>query len=429
MNVARYLLAAVLFAAVVTPAWGQSPPPPSPSPADRIATLRYSLSLSDGKLGGSGAAVLQQATRGAHFVMVGEDHGTAEIPRFCDALFASLVPFGFRTAAVETGPLAATQIAHWIASPQGEREFSAFERKYPGTTAFYSWSGEYAFLRSAYIATGGTLRVWGIDQELMGSPGYILTLILATNPGPRSTQLARELLAANDADYAVASTSGSPEDTFLMKAAPEKLTALETSLATDGNPRARSLAKSLVDTYRIYIDCCNERAAQSNRARALLMKQTLTSYLRADSPGGVPPPKIFFKFGEEHMYRGFNVIRNNDVGNMVSELADSLGVSDVHVLVLGAKGSQTAFAGIGKPWRTATYDLQDDDHARFHYLAPFVAQMDPGGTTLYDLRPLRTHFASMGIADRDYERLVYGYDFLVLIANTTPDPAIDPTVF
>ncbi len=426
MNVARGLLAAVLFTATIAPAWGLSPP--SASPLERIAALRYSLSLSGGRLAGPGAAVLGDATRGAHFVMVGEDHGTAEIPRFCDALFASLVPLGFHTAVVETGPLAAAQISRWIGSPQGEREFSAFERKYPGTTAFYSWSGEYAFLRDAYIATGGRLHVWGIDQELMGSPAYILTQILATHPGPRSTQLARALLAANDADYAVASTSGSPGDTFLMKVEPEKLTALEASLGTDGSARARSLAKSLIDTQRIYVDCCNARAAQSNRARALLMKQTLVSYLRAASPGGVPP-KLFFKFGEEHMYRGFNVIRNNDVGNMVSELADSLGVSDVHVLVLGAKGSQTAFAGIGKPWRTATYDLKDDDHARFRYLAPFIAAMDPAGMTLFDLRPLRTHFASMGIPDRDYERLVYGYDFLVLIANTTPDPAIDPTVF
>ena len=426
MNAARRLLAIALFPATIAPAWGQSPP--VPSQPDRIAAVRYSLSVSGGRLAGTGAAVLRDAARDAHFVMVGEDHGTAEIPAFCGALFASLVPFGFQTAVVETGPLTAAQISRWIASPHGEREFSAFERKYPGTTAFYSWSGEYAFLRDAYIATGGRLRVWGIDQELMGSPGYILTLILATHPGPRSTQLARELLALNDADYAVAATSGSPEDMFLMKVAPEKLTALEASLGTDGSARARSLGRSLIDTYRIYINCCNERAAQSNRARALLMKQTLVSYLRAASPGGVPP-KLFFKFGEEHMYRGFNVIRNNDVGSMVSELADSLGVSDVHVLVLGAKGSQTAFAGIGKPWRTARYDLQDDNHARFRYLAPFVAQMDTGGMTLYDLRPLRAHFASMGITDRDYERLVYGYDFLVLIGNTTPDPPIDPTVF
>jgi hypothetical protein len=426
MTVARWLLAAVLFAATTAPAWALSPP--SPSPLDRIAGLRYSLSVSGGRLAGTGAAVLVDATRGAHFVMVGEDHGTAEIPRFCDALFASLVPFGFQTAVVETGPLAAAQISRWIRSPQGEREFTTFERKYPGTTAFYGWSGEYAFLRDAYIATGGKLRVWGIDQELMGSPGYILTLILATDPGPRTTRLARDLLALNNADYAAASTSGSPGDTFLMKTAPQQLTALEASLRLDGSTRARSLAKSLIDTYRIYADCCNARAAQSNRARALLMKQTLVSYLRGASPGGVPP-KLFFKFGEEHMYRGFNVIRSNDVGNMVSELADSLGVSDVHVLVLGAKGSQTAFAGIGKPWRTATYDLQDDDHARFRYLAPFIVQMDPAGMTLYDLRPLRTHFASMVITDRDYERLVYGYDFLILIPNTTPDPAIDQSVF
>ena len=53
----------------------------------------------------------------------------------------------------------------------------------------------------------------------------------------------------------------------------------------------------------------------------------------------------------------------------------------------------------------------------------------PDGWTLYDLRPLRVHFSQTGIADAGYERLVFGYDFLLLVPRTTADPAIDPNAF
>ncbi len=53
----------------------------------------------------------------------------------------------------------------------------------------------------------------------------------------------------------------------------------------------------------------------------------------------------------------------------------------------------------------------------------------PTGWTLYDLRPFRSHFDQMNIVDKDYERLVFGYDFLLLIPQTTADDPIDEHVF
>jgi hypothetical protein len=359
--------------------------------------------------------------------MVGEDHGTAEVPKFCAALFRSLVPMGFQTIVLETGPVVTERLAKWVAAPGGRAQFAAFEKKYPGTTAFYGWGGEFDFLRSSYDATNGRLRLWGIDQELMGAPGFLFDEMLATNPGPKSTALIAQLSKENSDDLAAAYKTGNPGAMFAMQASRDELVALQTSLHADGNARAQHLAGALLATRDIYINCCNEHAPQSNRDRALLMKASLAAYLGDDTaPGRLP--KLFFKFGEEHMYRGFNPIRNNDVGNTMAEIADTAGLKDVHILMLGIEGTQTAFAGIGK-WASPPYSLMDDDHARFHFLKPFVDAADRNGLTLYDMRPLRSHFASMGITDPNYERLVFGYDFLVLAGKTTPDAPIDPTIF
>lgn len=398
------------------------------SPQERILAARSSLRIADGHLTGAGANTLLQAARSADFVLLGEDHGTSEIPRLSDALFSDLATHGFDTIAMETGPLAAAKLRAWAASPSGAAEYAAFERAHPGTIAFYGWSGEFTFLRDAVNATHGTVAFWGLDQELMGSPGFILESILAQHPGPTSTALARSLLQKNDADYAEAGKTGNPGVMFLMVTPPGPILALANSLESDGNPRAQSLARSLVDTQRIYINCCNDKSEQSNRDRAILMKQTLAAYRAESSASG---RKIFFKFGLEHLYRGFNPLHNNDLGNDIAEISDVAGKRDVRILVLPVSGSQSAFAGIGKPWASAPIDPNDDQHARLFgtFLKPFVEAMYPSGMTLYDLSAFRTNFQAMNVPDADFERLVFGYDYLVLVPNATADPAIDPLVF
>lgn len=412
---------------------GASPAPSpvasaSPNPTARILAVRSSLSLENGRLAGSGARALGNAAAGAHFVLLGEDHGTSEIAAFADAFFTSLVSMGYRTIAVETGPVVTERLSKWIAAPDGRAQYAAFEKSHGGTTAFYGWQREFAFLQHAERATRGTLRLWGLDQELMGSSKYLLESMLEQHPGARSTALIRQMLREDEADYRNAARSGDPTAMFVMQVDPTKLSALAASLRSDGNSRANALARALIQTRDIYVNCCNDLAARSNRDRALLMKQTLAAYLRA-SGAPATPPKIFFKFGEEHLYRGINPLRNLDLGNFVAELGDGLGLRDLHVLALGTSGRQSRFEGIGKPWDSSAYALDDADHERFAFLAPFVANMTPGGWTLYDLRPLRIHFSQAGIADAGYERLVFGYDFLLLVPQTTADPAIDPNVF
>lgn len=413
------VFAALLFVAAAE-AFGAEP---DVSPSARILASRSSIVLQDGTLTGPGSAGLLRAAGNANDVSLGEDHGTREIAQFSAALFAALVPHGFHTVVVETSPTIASKLERWIASPDGRAQYSAFEERFNGTVPFYGWKDEYAFLERASRATSGRLDVWGLDQELMGASTFLLESIGATHP-PAPVQAQLQALIARDAsDMKNAYTSGDPMQTFMMLTPREPLVALRDELRASGDRDGARYAGALLDSRDIYVDCCNAHAYQSNRMRSQLMKRTLLSYL-ANQPTG----KLFFKFGEEHLYRGFNVIRNNDLGNFVAERADAAGTSDIRILALGAAGEQIKFAGMGR-WTHAKYGLLDDAHARFAYLKPFVEAMYPTGWTLFDLRPFRSHFAAMGIPDKDYERLVYGYDFLLLIPKTTADDPLDPKAF
>jgi hypothetical protein len=82
------------------------------------------------------------------------------------------------------------------------------------------------------------------------------------------------------------------------------------------------------------------------------------------------------KFGGEHTYKGYNPLRNKDLGNLVTELADSAGSQSVHILVLGVKGSQLRFAGIGRPFQPASFNLAKDKDSDFLLLKPMFDHLE-----------------------------------------------------
>jgi hypothetical protein len=317
---------------------------------ERLLQNRYQIAVQEGRLSGTGVGVLQNALTGAQFVLIGEDHGISQIPQFAGAVCDLLGPQGFHTMAVETGPLAADELQQWIATDSSRESLIAFEKKFPETIAFYNYQEEYDLLTHCVrAAQGREFRLWGLDQELMGASGLILTRILATHPGKQAADEAQRLLQKNDDSHAVAVKSGSPGDIFMMTASDDELNKLRDLLQTEGNATSQALIEALIKSRDIYQKNMNGSGYESNRERALLMKSYFVSDYKQATQADGAPPKVLFKFGAWHMYKGINPLRNNDMGNFVTEFADSQGTTSLHIAILGVKGSQLRFAGIGRP--------------------------------------------------------------------------------
>lgn len=394
--------------------------------AGRLTANRFQLAIENGHLSGTGLAVLKSALDDAQFVLVGEDHGIAQIPAFYAGLCDILGPAGFHTMAIETGPLAAAQLETWVRQDDGKKQLVAFEKQYPETIAFYNWSEEYDLLsRCAGTASGGPFHLWGLDQELMGAPGLILTRILDQHPGPEATKEAQRLLQKNNAAHAAAVKSGNPGDMFMFAASDDELHHFRDLLHREGNASAQSLLDALIESREIYQKNMNGSGADSNRQRALLMKRNFVADYRNSTQLDAKPPKVMFKFGAWHMFKGINPLHNNDMGNFVTELADGHGVKSVHIMIVAVKGTQLRFAGIGRPFQAAPLNLADDKDSDFLYLKPMFAATQPSGMTLFDLRPFRKNFSALGPIDKEMERLIFGYDFLVLIPEGTPSKGVE----
>jgi hypothetical protein len=380
---------------------------------------RGAISVKDGKLAGPSADVLRSALSEAQFVALGEDHGIQQIPEFAAALCAELAPNGFHHMGLEIGTYVAPDLEEMARSADGARQLAEFERKYPETIAFYNWQEEFAMLQKCETAASpGHMTIWGLDQEFMGATGFLADKILGTNPGPEAKAAVEMLLKEATEARVAAAKSGSPGDLFMMTAKQEELDHVRDLLKKQGKPEAQRLFEALLVSREIYQKNMSGDYYKSNRQRALLMKKNFSGPFAASSQSNGVLPKVFFKFGAYHMFRGINPLHSSELGNLIGEASEANQLKSVHILVAGVKGEQLHFVGIGKPAEAAPLDLAGDKDSPFLFLRPLFDAQVENSWTLYDLRALRDGFSKYGKIDLELERVIFGYDFVVFI----PDP-------
>ncbi len=379
---------------------------------DAIHKAASPLSVAGGKLAGPGADVLRPAITAAQFVMLGD--GIAQIPMLGGALCTELTPAGFHHLALEVGPSVAGELQGFSRAADGAARAAAFVKKYPETIAFYDWKEELAML-----AACASYDLWGLDQELMGSPVYVLPKILATKPGPAAKAAIEGLVRDNAAARTAAAKTGDYAKLFLMSASQASLDAAKDALAKDGSPEAQAMFASLLESRDIYAGQMGEAPYLSNRHRARLMKGMFLDDLSAAAKADKAFPKVLLKLGAWHMYRGLNPLRSSELGNLVAEAAEGHKVAAINLLVLGVKGSQLRAAGVGHAPVAQPLDLANDKDSDYKILAPFYADLGKDWM-LFDLRTLRPSFGKLGAIDPELERVIFGFDFLVLIPDPRP---------
>lgn len=414
----RRAIGAVVLGFLLT---GATPAPDAGSAATSfdaaIAQQRYALTFENGAFAGTGAAIIAKAVAGAQYVMIGEDHGIAEIPAFSTALCNEVAPDGFSALAVEIGPSTATELSEMLQSTDPVSAVATYDAAHPFSIAFYDFAEEYAFLRACRQAMGPSrFALWGIDQELMGSSGALLAAAAASATTAQERAWLQQLITEDNTDFAKAMKSGDPGDMAMVKFDESALASLASALSAGGGNAAA--IDELLQSERIYReDMAGEQ--QSNLDRTQLHRKHFIAYDQAAFAKTGAHPKVLVKMGAYHLFEGTSMLRDRELGNFLSEYAALQGGKAVNLLVLSPRGQQLAFAGMGHPYAPVPLDLLHDPRGDFAFMAPFFAGL---GTTpaLYDLRALRGALAHARLANVDLERVVDGYDLLVVIPIAHP---------
>lgn len=127
----------------------------------------YPLYLKDGHLTGAGGEFLVNEAKQAQFVLLGEEHGSVEIPQLASALLRRIRPDGYRYLALEAGPLDADILARLAGTGEPIQQVVAFRREQGTRFPFYSEYAADAALLGA--VRSDSLVLWGLDQEFIFS--------------------------------------------------------------------------------------------------------------------------------------------------------------------------------------------------------------------------------------------------------------------
>lgn len=374
---------------------------------DKLNANRMAITLDKGALSGPGAAPLLKASRQAQYVLLGEDHGIAEIARFSSAYFNALAPAGFTTLVTEGGPAVTDALEKIVKRPDALAAIARFDATYPDALPFYTMREEADMLVGFAQAAGPRFQQWGVDQEFIGAARYLIARMLAEPVNPAARAKLEALRQMEVVAYQKAAASGNPLEYLMLSVATEELTSLRPLLAGPSEKNALVLLDALLESRAIYQKSASRVPGErtlSNLMRLALFKRTLAQRL------GQQEQKLLVKVGANHAYKGNNPLNNRDIGNFLAERAEGQGHSSLHLIVMAAKGKQLRFAGAGKPHQAAPIGL---DSPSLTLLAS--AGASDGSWSLFDLRPLRADARQLAAGDIALFNLINGFDFALII--------------
>ncbi|MBK8229119.1 MAG: hypothetical protein IPK72_00760 [Candidatus Eisenbacteria bacterium] len=375
------------------------------------------MSCSRAGITGPGAAFLLERARKAEFVLIGEDHGIAEIPQFCAELAESLSAAGFTALAIECGSEAARAMGTLLREPDPSAAFRRFDQEYPWTFPFFNWAEEVELLERVHRSG---MAFWGLDQEFIFGTPYYFTRLSELAAGAEAKQLAEEYRErAREADREVVVRSD-PSRIYLLSMTARDFERLERGFARE-SLEARRLLSELRASWDIYGKDSRNEGSAANRARSLLMKRRLHEEL----PNG-SAARVMFKFGANHAMRGRSLIGVYDLGNHLTELADARGGDSFHLLILPVSGASNSYRAFTRDpsVKAEPYDLVAG-FARLVDARPLVASARQDEWTVIDLTSVRRKLRELGDVDRGLDLLIWGYDALVLIPGATPSTLLN----
>jgi len=385
----------------------------------------HEIRLQAGELAGDGRGFILQATRGAQFVALGEEHNNRDIPPFAAALFRLLRDSaGFQYLATEQDPVMMERVA--TAPVRGDdAAITALAARYLMGFTFDS-DQELAMLAQIGALSSGRGRpVWGCDQAF--GVTHILDELLPYAAG--ASRIEVEALRTQAAQAEATRDLG--KRTFMqseaLAAAVPKLRAV---FPAAGAPRAAFLVETLAKSSEIYqYYLAGDRGEvpgyySNNAVREEYLKSRFLAEYRYAGGRDRRPPKVLLKFGGYHLYRGLSPTSVPSLGNFVNDFArahDS-GFFSILTVAFGAADAE------GSKVSPTFASIVGNERTRF--LKAFAPAADPGRWTLLDLRPFREYpyyRALRGsvpdLTDEGREelhRLLYGYDALLLIGGSAP---------
>ncbi|MFZ2752851.1 MAG: hypothetical protein WAZ48_05335 [Lysobacteraceae bacterium] len=382
-----------------------------PAPhAQLIAHLRASalhVGLADGRLNGLGADWLARESEDAQFVLIGEDHGMADVPQFATALWNASTQRPFDRLVIETGP-------HATAALEVARDndgIAALNARHPTAIPFFNWREDGDMAANAMRDANGQQTLCGIDQEFILSGRLLFRSLAKLAPDAAARDLADGYAARDDALYREMMAKRNPEIALMTQLQASDFESMRSVFGS--RPEALTLIDDIALSAEIYRLQANE-GYRSNTMRSTLMKRNFMRCYR-DEQRNTPQPRALFRMGAMHVARGRSAVGVMDIGNLASELAASNDATSLHVLVIAAGGDSNRWYPFADNLAAKRTPYNAKEELEIVGALPLLEAADTDRWILIPLAPLREQSALRRAGGNRFEQLVYGYDAVVVI--------------
>lgn len=364
----------------------------------------HELTVEQGALSGPGGELLMERARRAQFVAIGEQHGTADIGEFAHAWFLALHPEGFDHMAIEVGPHSTRMAERLLAGPDGGFEADASARAGGLAYPFLFFQNEADLARDVVaLHEGEGPALWGLDQEFIASGSILLDQL---RPLAR-TDTQRDVLASIEAALA-----GQP---FLVGNSPDSQWAGWVEAWGEGEG-ARILADALYSN-RIYAPFTGRGGSVwlANQTRENGMKRLFAEHFAAAEALDGVPPRVFLKFGANHLARWDPSTLISSTANFLAEWGLPRGFTLYNVMADCASG-QMVNVQAGGAIACPSY---------FGSTQGVLAGMIGESPVVIDLEAIRPEVLAMQDADEDFVALVRNFDAYIAFPDTRPAPMVN----
>jgi hypothetical protein len=364
-----------------------------------------------GQFSGVGWEKLQQAIKQSQFVLIGEDHGLAEIPLFTAAVAEVLEPKAF---VAEIDRYQAKELNQLAAKPGLP---TVYQRQYPFALSFYSWTEEYQLAQALHAQK---VPVLGIDQLGYGYAGRLFERMadLARQKTAKAylKQRAASYLAY---DYRLYEQGG--KDRSRMSSLPSSAVDSLLAITAKERPEVQRMAHDFAASYAIYRTYASRsplpNGLSGHQARVNLMKRNLLEEVQPYRQGPQQQlPKLLFKFGDNHMARTLSPWSAvTDVGSLVQNLADIQDQTSLHIMVIAKQGTQNAHDTFDH-----SKNIEPLTSENYPFMMAFLNQTT-NGWNVVDLSPARRALINgkLQVQDARLERTILGFDYVVVISEAS----------
>jgi hypothetical protein len=357
----------------------------------------------DGSLSGPGWERLMDEAESAQFFMIGEQHATADIAQIAAAIHRGLATRGYDYMAAEFGPWSA-RFAEQLFR-ENDDVVSAI-RSAPGNgyaIPFVSFA-EDAQLHAQAVRLSPHMSeaLWGVDQEFIAAAPILLPLLeaLVRTEEQRTALTSFQNLVAGDPMAVGADT-------------PDIFAALRAAFNTGEDQDALTLVDAIILSNRIYAPFTGRGGSgyDANLLRENYMKQNfLDHFMQAERRDGTPP-RVFLKFGANHVMRGRSLTNVPALGDFIVEWGRTRNFEAVNIMIdcLGGE-AVNVLSGTNEPCES--YIVEEGS---------IITELAEGRPlTLIDLRPLRAVVRSNTAIDDSMRTLIFSFDYYLGVADVSP---------